>query len=299
MSREQILGALLCAVFSTIACAQSSPTFEVASVKQAPPIQPGARAFFGPPRGGPGTSDPGQIVWSYATLKSVLMTAYDVKTYQIAGPDWLASERFDFAVKIQSGSTKEQVAVMWQNLIAERFGLALHHEAKEFSVSELVVGKGGSKLKESTAVADAELPGPPKMDDNGRLRSAGLVTRIMIGPKGAGVAHTYAKAQSLSMLTVMVGNQLGRPVLDKTGLTGKYDFELEFAPDLKGMALPGPPPPSGDGGAGLIGPADNATEGAPDITTALQQQLGLKLVAGKAKLDVLVIDKVEKIPTAN
>jgi uncharacterized protein (TIGR03435 family) len=285
--------AVLCAFIAVVGWAQNTGTFEVASVKSSPPFKPGV--YFGPPRGGPSTSDPGQITWTYATLKNVLMTAYDVKNYQINGPDWLGTERYDFAVKVPAGATKEQVRTMWQNLLGERFGVALHRESKEFSVEELLVGKGGPKLKESKDESVEAPPGPPKMDDKGQLSGPGFVTRIRAGPKGA-MAHSSARAQSLSQLTTMLGSQLGLPVLDKTGLTGRYDFELEFAPDLKEFALPPPPP---GGGAGLTGPADTVTESGPDITTAVQQQLGLKLVAGKAKLDVLVIDKAEKMPTAN
>lgn len=115
----------------------------------------------------------------------------------------------------------------------------------------------------------------------------------------ASVKPSPQKSQTITPLAVMLGNQLGRPVLDKTGLRGKYDFELKFAPDSKGMALPGPPPSANGAGAGMIGPAENVGDSAPDIVTAVQQQLGLKLVAARAKLEVLVIDKVEKTPTAN
>jgi len=134
-----------------------SPTFEVASVKLSPPVTPGARAFFGPPRGGPGTPDPG--------------------------------------------------------LLAERFGVKLHHEPKEFQVQELVVGKNATKLKETAVDPGEELePGPPKFKD-GELSGPGFVTTIM--PNGQ--AHTEAKAQTLSRLTTMLGGQLHRPVLDKPG----------------------------------------------------------------------------------
>jgi uncharacterized protein (TIGR03435 family) len=286
--------ALFC--FAAAACAQGTATFEVASVKASPPVQPGARVYFGPPRGGPGTSDPGQITWTYATLMGIITSAYDVKGYQVEGPAWLTSERYDFAVKLPAEATKEQVRLMWQNLLAERFGLKLHHEAKEFAVENLIIGKSGSKLKLSTEEADPRAEaGPPKVNEKGQLSGPGLVTRIMVGPKGAS-AYAVAKAQTLAPLAVMLGNQLGRPVLDKTGLTGKYDFELEFTPDMKGMALP--PPPAG-GGAGLLGPADSTTEGSPDLTTAIQEQLGLKLVAGKARLNVLAIESILKTPTAN
>jgi uncharacterized protein (TIGR03435 family) len=263
-----------------------SVAFEVASVKPSAPPERGA--FFGPARGGPGTPDPGQITWTYATLKSLLMTAYDVKTYQISGPAWLDTERYDIVAKVPAGATKEQGTVMWQNLLAERFGVTLHHESREFQVAELVIAKGGPKLKESTEDPNASLPGPPKFDKSGELSGPGMVTMIMAGANGPS-AHTVAKAQPLSKLTTMLGNQMKRPVLDKTGLTGNYDFSLDFMPDVGRIPLP----PS------AVGPNDSASEPASSLAAAVQQQLGLRLVAGKAKLDVVVIDKVEKVPTEN
>lgn len=262
-----------------------SPTFEVASVKRSAPFKPGV--FFGPARGGPGTADPEQITWSYATLKGMLMTAYDMKSYQVSGPDWLNTERYDVVAKVGNGATKEQVQAMWRNLLTERFGVALHHESKELQVEELVIAKGGPKLKESKEDPATPPPeGPPKLN-HGELAGPGLVTRIFPDPHGPR-ALTVAKAQPISQLATMLTNQLHRPVLDKTGLTGKYDFSLEFAPVLN---VP-PPLPGAPSGA-------TAAEPAPDLAAAVQQQLGLKLVASKATLEVIVIDKAEKVPTSN
>lgn len=283
----------VCASLTVLGCVlafgQGSSTFEVASVKLSPPIRPGDRVYFGPARGGPGTPDPGRITWTYATLRNLLITAYSVEGYQISGPDWLGTERYDVAVTLPSGATKEQVNVMWQNLIAERFGVVLHHESKEFQVEELVIAKNGPKLKESTEDPNATPPDGPPVLKNGELVGPGLVTTIMMGgPRPT--AHSVAKAQPLSKLTTMLGNTLHRPVLDKTGLTGKYDFTLDFMPDLPGVAPLSPPPAN---------PANDASEPGPDLTAAVQQQLGLRLVVSKAKLDVLVIDKAQKVPTEN
>ena len=266
-----------------------SLTFEVASVKPSAPVPPSGGVYFGPARGGPGTPDPGQITWSYARLIDLLMTAYDVKAYQISGPPWMATERYNVIAKVPEGSTKEQVNVMWQNLLTERFGVVLHHESKDFQVDELVVAKGGHKLKESTE-DDPGAEGPPKLDKKGDLSGPGLVTMITMGPNGPS-AHTVAKAQPLSKLTTMLGNQMNRPVLDKTGLTGKYDFNIEFTPNL----------PPGQLGPGPTGAAqvDNTSEPGPNLADAVQRQLGLRLVASKAKLEVVVIDKAEQVPTAN
>jgi uncharacterized protein (TIGR03435 family) len=276
--------------FSTIVEAQEARdlTFEVAPVKPSPPVPPNGRVYFGPSRGGPGTTDPQQITWSYATMKNLLMTAYDVKAYQINGPLWMSTERYDVIAKVAAGTTKEQVRVMWQNLLAERFGVVLHHESKDFRVEELVVAKGGPKFKETAVdvTGDIGAPGPPTVK-NGELLSAGMVSTISLGstPK----AHTVARAQPIAPLAVMLTNQLGRPVLDKTGLTGRYDYTVEFS--LRSSL----PPP----GLAPETHSDDAIDPGPDITSALEQQLGLRLVSSRAKLDVLVIDKAEKSPTAN
>lgn len=273
--------------------AAAGQTFEVASVKPSPPI-PAKGGYLGPPRGGPGTPDPGQITWTYATMKSLLMTAYDVKTYQIFGPAWINAERYDIVAKVPQGATKEKVTVMWQNLLGERFGIVLHHESREFQVEELVVARGGPKLKETVEDLTVPLPsGPPKMKD-GELLSPGVVSTIYPGPNAR--AHTVARAQPISQLTTMLGNQLNRPVLDKTGLTGKYDFTIDY--NLTGFALP-PPPPGQTGPGPAAAPGDNVSDPGPDLATVVQQQFGLRLVASKAKLDVVVIDKAEKVPTDN
>src|SRR5712691_10581033 len=107
--------ALLSAGIAIFACALAfgqateNLTFEVASVKTSPPVPPTGGVYFGPARGGPGTPDPGQITWSYPTLKTLLMTAYDVKAYQLSGPAWLDTERYDIVAKVPAGATKEQV----------------------------------------------------------------------------------------------------------------------------------------------------------------------------------------------
>jgi uncharacterized protein (TIGR03435 family) len=224
-------------------------------------------------------------------MRGLLTTAYGVKEYQVSGPAWMDTERYDVIVKVPAGATKERVNAMWQNLLAERFGLMLHHEPKEFQVDELVVGKNGAKLKETTVDPAEELdPGPPKYNQKNReLAGPGFVTTILAD----GQAHAVAKGQTLSRLTTLLGGQLHRPVLDKTGLTGKYDFSIDFKMDLRALG----PPPGGPGPGAAAG--DNAPDPGPDLAAAVEQQLGLRLVPAKAKLDVLVIDKAEKAPTDN
>jgi uncharacterized protein (TIGR03435 family) len=258
--------------------------FEVASVKPSPAVKPGERVFYGPARGGPGTPDPGQITWNYARFFDLLMTAYDVKNCQISGPGWIQNERYDVIARVPAGATKEQVRLMWQNLLAERFGLVLHHDPREFKVDELVVAKGGAKLKESAEDAAAVMAGKPPELKDGKVIGPGMIVTIIPSAGGA-TEHAYAKAVPITRLTSLLGGQVNLPVLDKTGLDGYYDYTLEFA-----ARVPGAPPPA---------PGDIATDPGPNLDAALEQQLGLRLVPSKAKLDVIVIDKADKVPTAN
>jgi uncharacterized protein (TIGR03435 family) len=222
------------------------------------------------------------------------MTAYDMKTYQVNGPAWLDTERYDIVARLPAGATKEQVNVMWQKLLAERFGVVLHHEFREFQVEELVIAKGGSKLKETTWDPASPLPpGPPQRDKDGGLASPGQVMTIFPRESGASI-HTVAKGQPISRLTALLGSALNRPVLDKTGLAGQYDYSIDYTFDQ--AALPPPTPGNGPGpGAAPVNPR----EPGPDIAAAVQQQLGLRLVSSKAMIDVLIVDKAEKVPTAN
>jgi len=264
--------------------------FEVASVRPAPPVPPTGGVYFGPARGGPGTPDPGQITWSYATLKAILLTAFDAKNYQISGPAWLDTERYDVIAKVAAGSTQAQVNLMWQSLLAERFGLKVHHEPKEFQVQDLVAAKGGPKLTETSWDPATPLPPGPPQRKNGELLSPGVVATIFPEAAGARV-HMVAKAQPVSKLTETLSNTLGHPVLDRTGLTGKYDYTLDYAMNVSGLQLPPSPP-----GAA---PGNDASEPRPDLAAAFQQQLGLTLVAGRANIDMVVIDRINKVPTEN
>lgn len=301
MRQALLLVALACAsVFGQLA---DSLTFEVASVKPSPPPDPSGRVFFGPPRGGPGTSDPGQITWTNAALRYILMIAYDVQTYQVKAPDWINTERYDIVAKVPAGATKNQVQVMWQNLLKERFGMALHHESKDFQIDELTVAKGGSKLKETDLPPNAEpfapAGGPPKLDKNGLPEMSGSGAIVMISPAGANVvARMVAKGLPASEIATRLAGQLRHPVVDKTGLRGKYDFNLEFTPDLSGL-LPLPPPPSGLSGPAPSIAAGNASDPGTNIASAVEKQLGLKLTSTKGKLDVIVVERAEKIPTEN
>ena len=272
-----------------------SQTFEVASVRQSPPPAPNARVFYGPPRGGPGTRDPERITWTNAALRDIVMKAYAVQTHQLEAPAWLASARYDIAAKVPSGATREQVNVMWQNLLTERFGLVLHHESREIKVQELTVARGGPKLKPTELEADAEpftpAEGPPKFDRNGFPEMNGSGTIMSIEVHGsARTGRMAVRGLTLPEIAIKLANLVRMPVLDKTGLTGRYDFYLlDFTPDFTGV----PPPP------GVTSPPDAAIDPGSDVQTAVEKQLGLKLTPRKANLDVIVIDHAEKVPTEN
>ncbi len=297
--------------------AENSPTFEVASVKPAAPIT-GNFIRVGM-RGGPGTPDPGQITYTNVTVKNVLMNAYGVKGFQISGPGWLDSERYDIVAKLPRGATKAQFMVMLQNLLAERFKLTLHREKKDLPMYALVVGKNGPKMKESVedpapkegdapkggGPADGPMPPPPP----GKLpmgKDGFPVLPPAMGGRGGtsmifmnGNVRMTANKQTMAGLCEMLSTQFDLPVVDMTELTGKYDFTLYFAPEgLAGMRVMGGPPP-GEGGPGMPVEIAPDAQSNPSLFAALQEQLGLKLEQRKGPVDLLVIDHLEKAPVEN
>jgi uncharacterized protein (TIGR03435 family) len=300
-------------LFSALACAawaqtpDSQVVFEVASIKPAPPSN-GQRMFFGA-KGGPGSQDPGRYSAENYTLLDLLVNAYGVDRYQVTGPDWLGSERFNIMAKVPEGATKEQFKLMLQNLLAERFQLTLHRDKKEMQVYELVVAKSGPKMKEAAPEpADAPPPGrgpggPPRVtfdsDGNPKLPPDRGSMMIMT-PKGARMRQSNVSMEDVAR---MLRNQLGHPVTDATGLKGKYDFELAWSPGAggigmgRGMALPMPAPPPGGGAPGAE--PSMADDSGPSLMSAIQDQLGLKLEQKKGMVEMLVIDHVEKVPTEN
>jgi uncharacterized protein (TIGR03435 family) len=268
--------------------------FEVASVKPSPPPDASGRIFFGPPRGGPGTHDPVQITWTNALVLNILTTAYNVTSLQIVAPDWISNHRYDIVAKVPEGVTKEQVAILWRNLLKDRFGMMLHHESREFQVDELTIAKGGLKMKPTESATDAEpfTPDSVKPGKNGALELNGWGAVIMILPGAAGgpMGRMTVRGLTVSDIAAKLSQQLRHPVIDNTGLTQKYDFVLEYTPDLSGV----PPPPDA-----AAPPVPSTSDLVPNLPSALEKQLGLRLTKAKAKLDVIVVDHMEKTPTEN
>jgi uncharacterized protein (TIGR03435 family) len=245
--RKTIYRASVLALACAAAYGQPSPQFEVATVKPDPPSADGRiRVML---RGGPGTNDPGRINYEGVTLKDLLSTAYAVKNFQVQGPAWLDTERFNVVAKVPEGTTKEQFNVMLQNLLTERLQVGLHHEQRDFSIYELSVAKNGAKLKaavEDPNAADAGAPGPPAPGRGGFPQLP--PGRPGMGMSmGRGMARVSARVQPVSQLAVLLGNQLNSLVIDKTGLAGTYDFNLEFAPTTGLGGLPALPPPAPTG----------------------------------------------------
>ena len=286
------------AFLSIAACWAQQPEFEVATVKPSPPPQMG-RMMMGT-RGGPGTNDPTRYSCSNCSLMMLLTQAYDIQRNQISGPPILDSERFDITAKVPAGATKEQFRQMIQSLLAERFQLKLHHDTKEMPIYELQAAKGGPKLKESAEpVQDDAAPasggrGPMRMDKDGYpVLPHGRGSIMAMTP---GRARLQAEQETMDQFAARLSTMVGRPVKNATGLNGKYDFVLSFAPDMATMMAGMPPPPPGGAGRGP-GPAAAPDDSAPTIYTALQEQLGLRLEQKKGPVDMLVVDHVEKVPT--
>src|SRR6185312_15931694 len=199
-----------------------------------------------------------------------------------------------------------------QNLLAERFHMVVQRGTKEFQGYDLVVSKGGHKLKQSSpedAAFDQSQPRPmiappppPPPGPGGRMEPLkldhpGMMMLGRMSSKGL-LMHMTARAQTLEQLINTIAGQLNRPVVDGTELTGKYDFDLEFSADAPmGMGGMLPPPPPGGG----INPpgGDSPEDIAPALPTALQQQLGLRLESKKITLPTITVEKADKTPTEN
>ena len=229
------------------------PAFEVASVK---PNKSGDNSIS--IRRQPG----GRVAVTNAPLKMLITFAYDLREHQLSGgPGWLSFERYDIVAKADNPNPSEaEMKLMFQTLLADRFQLKTHRETKELPVYAVTVGKNGPKLSKADP--------------------AGQGTQMSMGR-----GQLKAKKASIEQLAKLLGNQLGRTVLDKTGLAGDFDFELTWTSDM-----PGPLGPK-EGGVDGPPPADPA---GPSIFTAIQEQLGLKLESQKGPVEILVIDSVER-----
>jgi len=301
-----------------------APEFEAVSIKPADMPSMAAAMAGGGGRmmvrvgctGGPGSTDPGRLVCNGVNARMLIMRAYNLKTYQITGPGFVDSERYDITAKIPEGTTRDQFSLMLQKVLTDRFHMTFHKESKELPVWAITVAKGGHKLKPAKEgetnkamddIAAGKPPSPPPSGGGGAQTSfvmmrtgGGNNTGLMMTMRN-GLSEVVGTKASISNLADLLANQLSRPVVDETGLTGEWSFTMDYAPDDsmmngKGMMVLG--------GAGMPAPPSAAADtsepsGAPSIFSAMQNQLGLKLENKKSPVDTLVVDKIEKTPTEN
>jgi uncharacterized protein (TIGR03435 family) len=292
----QLAGIILIAFVPVLTYAQTAdarPTFDVASIKPSDPT-----AGFLRWNGGPGTKDPGLFTCENCSLITLLSMAYEVPHYRISAPDWTQNTKFVVSAKVPAGATKEQFLVMMQNMLAVRFKLAVHREQKEMQTYDLVIAKGGPKLRRSADEAPAKddvaetapkRPQPtelPKMGKDGYpILPEGYSEVAMEGRQ-----RIMYPGQTMQWFAGRMSSQLGCPVTDLTGLTWKYDFALFWAYGASNdrSAITSDTPPAG---------ADS--DPGPTLVEAVQSQLGLKLIPKKETVEIIAVDHVEKVPTEN
>ena len=248
----------VCLVPVTLALAYSQ-SFEVASVKVLPPPNSGERRA--PPSIEPA---PGSLAMRNVGMAELIMWAFKVGRAQVSNPEaaMAVTDRFDIIAKAAGPAKTDEMRVMVQSLLAERFKMATHRETKEVTAYVLVEAKGGHKLKTSEAPDGS---GVAPIRQEGRTALAG-------------------QSATLDQLAMYLSGPLRTPVVDVTGLKGRYDFEF----DITSFGVNTPPEPGEP-------PRDPVSI----LQAALPKQLGLKLESRKMPIEMLVIDHIEKSPVAN
>ncbi len=267
------------------------PKYDVATIKPTT-ASDGRRMFMFTPDG---------VSLAGVPVQMMLKEAFGLEDDHIIGaPAWTRTNRYDLQAKVAPEDAPrlstlkfEERRAMFLPLLVERFNLKYHHETRELSGYTLVVAKGGPKMKASEVPPppppDAKPPDPGPNPNPGGPGAAASQPRRMLRMMGRG--HLESEGTNTETLARVLSDQLGRTVVDKTGLTGNYDFTLQWTPD----DAP-PPTPGADGGA----PHNDSTTDAvgPSLFTAVQEQLGLKLESSKGTADVIVIDHID-LPSEN
>jgi uncharacterized protein (TIGR03435 family) len=221
---------------------------------------------------------------------ALVSEAWDVSTLRISGPAWASEDSFEIVATMAPGTTKEQYRAMLRNLLTERFNLEIHREPRVVSLFALTVGKGGSKLKTpqpdppAGAATDAKpRPGMTKDADGYPVFAPGLSIMVTLANDGKPRAGLQAHNETVEWLVKMLSGQSKTTVVDETGLTGKYDFAIRWVPeDRRGATT-----------------SDASDPGGPSLTSAVEEQLGLKLTRRKSPLEFIVIDRAERKPAEN
>jgi uncharacterized protein (TIGR03435 family) len=259
------------------------PAFEVSTVKPSDPNHPGSRLWF----------TPDGIKITGVSLQMTVREALGTEDDHVLGePSWTKTAMFDIEAKVApevaprlKDMNMDQRRQMLVPLLEDRFQLKFHHETRELTVYELVVAKSGVKMQ-AAKPADGTTPGPPPGPGQPpRPGSHMLMTR--------GPGHIESTGTGMEFLAHVLSGQLGRTVVDKTGLTGNWDYKLDWTPDDASLLV------SKGGGDGAAGDGVSTPENSgPSLFTAVQEQLGLKLESVKTPADVIVIDQIEQ-PTPN
>jgi uncharacterized protein (TIGR03435 family) len=285
---ERLDGVPLGAASETQSAGQATaPTFEVASIKRNNSGEPfTSRRLM-----------PGGTQFINVPARQLIQGAYGMQPFQvIGGPDWITSDRFDITAKAEGAPSPEQMNLMLRSLLADRFKLVVRPEKRDLPIYTLVKvredGQLGPALKPATVDcgpsgrgrAGAPPPPPAGAAPGARGPAQGPLTgcRAMIA-----AGRLELGGQPIAQLTTLLGNQVGRPIIDKTGLTGAYDIQLSFMPEGARAGGPAGPLPPG------VPPPPPIDPDAPSLFTALQEQLGLKLESGRGPVDVIVIDRIE------
>jgi uncharacterized protein (TIGR03435 family) len=244
------------------------PAFEVATVRM---IGPDTSILVGM------AADPSLVSYRNLTLRDAIRGAYMVRDFQIVAPDWMSTVRFEVNAKLPAGAANEQIPLMFQSLLEERFGLTWRREPKEMQVYSVQVGKDGPKLNEAQKAAGNQ---PLAMGTDGKPRSL-----VGLGGTPSSVTITAPSASLLTLVGV-TSRFTGKPLVDDTGIPGEYSFTLIFAPEVTtgfGIVAENPARPS---------------DPAPSLAEALKKY-GLRLETKKATVDMFVVTHAEKTASEN
>ncbi len=234
----------------------SAQEFEVASIKPSPEMS----SLQGPvsfgPGGGPGTGSPVRYWCNFCELSELVSQAYGLPEYRTVSTKRMSTDRFHVVATIAPGTTRDHFQSMLQHLLVERFGLQVHHEMRETRAYRLLIARGGAKLRPHVEGAPVE------------ARSTGETVQP---------GYYYHKRATLADFAKVVENQLQKPVVDATGLTGEYDFDLSWSDND-------------------LDTSEQSHSDLPTLTSAIRS-LGLTVDSHREQIDVIVIDSVSRSPT--
>jgi uncharacterized protein (TIGR03435 family) len=296
MTRTAVISALavFLPAFALAQAAPARPEFEVASIRPAAPQD--ARVDIGM------HIDGSQVRFNFLSVRDCMRIAWKVKDYQVVGPDWVGSDRFNITAKVpDGGANQDQVAIMLQNLIKDRFKLTYHMDKKDFAVYALVAAKGGMKLKETPP--DDAADGATASKSNLNVTASGSAAGVSVS-FGNGSYYNFGNNKlvghklSMEQIVETLSRYMDKPLIDMTGApaTAFYDFSFDITSDdyrvmLIRTAL--------KAGVSLPPEAARLADMPIDSLYTAMEASGLKLDSRKAPLDVFIVDHADKTPTEN